>query len=235
MAASNKPSKKKRQRVEKRYEFEYKEESIYDVPMAVTHLRFHPSVIRVKFNACLNHKHLREVVLNEGMQCILTCAFLGCENLQSITLPPTLRYIGCQAFRGCINLREVVLNDGLIQIGEDTFHACSSLQSINLPSTLTGIGRCSFMDCSSLKELVLNEGLTRIGEQAFQNCSSVNILKLPSTLTEVGQYAFNDMNLEMVEFDENIPDKTRHYSTICTIISRKIQISRSFLTADNYH
>lgn len=209
--ASNNPSKKKKQRVEKRYEFEYKEGSIYDIPQAVTHLRLHPSVTEVKMNAFKEYPNLKEVVFNEGLQTILADAFLGCDKLTSINIPSTVSYIGYQAFNRCKSLKEVVLHKGLVQIDNDAFQYCSSLQSITIPPTVTEIGNSAFYSCSRLREVVLNEGITRIGNHAFQFCP-LNTIKLPSTVTEVGECAFNGKNLEIVEFDENIPDTIQRYA-----------------------
>ena len=147
--ATNKPSKKKRQRVEKRYEFEYREGSIYDIPQAVTHLRLHPSVTEVKMNAFKEYPNLKEVVFNEGLQTILADAFRGCEKLTSINIPSTVSYIGMNAFRHCKNLREVILNDGLRVIDEFAFHSCSSLERIVLPSSVAEIYNNAFWGCSS--------------------------------------------------------------------------------------
>ena len=78
--ATNKPSKKKRQRVEKRYEFEYREGSIYDIPQAVTHLRLHPSVTEVKMNAFKEYPNLKEVVLMKVCRLFWQMPFAGVRN-----------------------------------------------------------------------------------------------------------------------------------------------------------
>ena len=205
--ASNEPSKK-RQR-DDRIDFDYTGREA--VPIAVTHLRFHPSVTVVKNYTFENYKQLREIVFNEGLESIMMSAFRGCECLQSITLPSTVSYISMYAFSGCSSLREVVLNDGLYRIDNEAFASCSSLQSINLPSSVAEIGHCSFQYCNNLREVTINEGLVRIGNDVFSG-TKVERLCLPSTLTEAREFACSMYNLEMIEFDENIPDTIQRYA-----------------------
>ena len=52
-------------------------------------------------------------------------AFAFCANLDSVSVPPTVR-----------------------SIGDCAFGACSSLSSITIPDSLTYIGVCAFQDCA---------------------------------------------------------------------------------------
>jgi len=115
------------------------------VPKDVVKVRVHPSIVEVEDFSFRHCKHLKEVVLNEGITKIGDQAFIGCTSLESITLPSTVTEIGVFAFTGCKNLRNVSLNEGLKVIGNMAFANCKSLEIIEIPSTVAEIGKKSFM------------------------------------------------------------------------------------------
>jgi len=115
------------------------------VPKDVVSVRVHPSIAEVEDFSFRHCKHLKEVVLNEGITKIGDQAFIGCTSLESITLPSTVTEIGVFAFTGCKNLRNVSLNEGLKVIGNMAFANCKSLEIIEIPSTVAEIGKKSFM------------------------------------------------------------------------------------------
>ena len=143
-------------------------------------------------------------------------AFQGCDRLESVTLPESLRSIGASAFNACalkhvhvpFNVGEVLAGtffgcealetvkmDGgsLMQLSESVFEDCVSLRSVVLPLSLKSIGKDAFRSCSSLSDLNLKDlsGLERIEISAFQACGSLAILDLPESLKRIGEEAFN--------------------------------------------
>jgi len=186
-----------------------------EVPKNVTHVRFHPSVVKVSVCVFDEHTELIEVILNEGLLCIDYCAFRNCTALQSITIPSTIKELGDYAFTGCSKLRKVVLSEGLEKIGvsvfqqcetlqritipstvdyigEFAFQNCLSLQSITIPSTVTEIDEYSFSYCRNLREVVLKEGTKTIKSYAFVGCSLLERITIPLTVIEIKEHAFKD-------------------------------------------
>ncbi|RAW47461.1 leucine-rich repeat domain-containing protein, partial [Metamycoplasma hominis] len=53
--------------------------------------------------------NLKKVILNEGLEKIGAEAFRD-TNIESITIPGSVKEIGERAFYGCIYLKEVILN-----------------------------------------------------------------------------------------------------------------------------
>lgn len=104
-------------------------------------------------------------------------AFKDVEDVETVTLPRTLKEIGKGAFSGCKALKEVVVSEtatnrkvsavryGKIQrvatraagdgmrIGERAFADCPVLASVTIPSTATTIGENVFNNCESLKNV----------------------------------------------------------------------------------
>ena len=152
-------------------------------------------------------------VLREGTVSISPRAFADQTNLQYISIPASVHYIGEEAFKSCILLDSIAIPEGVTEIAEATFrgcqrlrivslptslkyihpyafHACSSLTAVHMPKALTTIGDYAFERCASLRDLSLQDGLTTIGEGAFANCSSLRELVVPASVTRIGRLAF---------------------------------------------
>lgn len=56
------------------------------------------------YNYCEN---ITNVIIEDGITSIGTCAFIGCVNLKSISIPENITTIGACAFKGCENLRNI--------------------------------------------------------------------------------------------------------------------------------
>lgn len=137
--------------------------------------------------------------------------------IEGVFVPPTVKYIGNQAFSGCVRLAHIELkhkrrtSNGYYQlletIGDGAFEGCESLETIDLPNTVTGIGNYAFHKCYNLKWAVIR-GSGFVGDYAFADCSTLEIVipgnpitfsettGKPSTIYEwgnlnsIGTYAF---------------------------------------------
>ena len=102
---------------------------------------------------------LDNVVLPDGLESIGLCipffsssSFAGCINLKTIQFPPSLKYIGANAFDGCSSLEKISL-PGLDRIDNSAFSGCTSLKEVRIPSTLQNIGDGAFSGCSNLADI----------------------------------------------------------------------------------
>ena len=71
-------------------------------------------------------------------------AFYACVNLETVSLPKTLKTIGAHAFSSCSNLNQLVLPKSLTSIGDGAFLNCVSLNKIEVPDSVTSIGDNAF-------------------------------------------------------------------------------------------
>ncbi|MBE7013536.1 MAG: leucine-rich repeat domain-containing protein, partial [Ruminococcaceae bacterium] len=71
-------------------------------------------------------------------------AFYGCDSLESIEIPNSVKIIGEGAFRYCYALTSVTISNGVTTIGEEAFEECSSLENIQIPDSVTSIGQWAF-------------------------------------------------------------------------------------------
>jgi hypothetical protein len=65
--------------------------------------------------------------------------------LTSITIPPSVAYIGTMAFWGCESLTSLTIPSSVTVIGDYAFCFCDSLTSITIPSSVTVIEESAFI------------------------------------------------------------------------------------------
>ena len=138
----------------------------------------------------------QHIKLPAKLQRIEYAAFIGCEELKSITIPASVIYMGSHIFKNCTTLEEVVFEPGCTMVAECMFSQCKSLRRVVLPDSIIEIGSYAFAICSNLEEIVLPPGLKRIGRGAFDMCSGLKHIELPDSLESLGENAFQLSGLE---------------------------------------
>ena len=95
--------------------------------------------------------------------------------LQSITIPGTVKSIGDRAFAGC-----------------------TELTSITIPASVTSIGGGAFEDCTGLTSIAIPDSVTSIDGSLFRGCTGLTSITIPDSVTSIGGYAFGDCNQGLV-------------------------------------
>ncbi|MDY6391708.1 MAG: leucine-rich repeat domain-containing protein [Bacilli bacterium] len=143
-------------------------------------------------------------------------AFEGCEKLNSVTIPASVRNIAEYAFDGCASLtafyvdpenREFSSVDGvLFNQQKSTLLLCPNGKegAYIVPSTVEKIDDGAFEGCSKLTSLSLQEGLKVLGESAFSGCELLSSLTLPKTLTHIGELAFTRTAITSLDVPSNV-------------------------------
>ena len=133
---------------------------------------------------------IKNVIIDEGVTSIGSCAFYDCMLLLSIDIPDTVVSIGHRAFYNCASIDNIALPDNVTSIETGIFYGCSKLESVILPNGIDSIGTMAFQGCESLINIVIPEGVTSIGYGAFANCSSLTRIVIPNSVTSIGDCAF---------------------------------------------
>ena len=123
-----------------------------------------------------NYKEIVSVVIPEGYVSIGDNAFRGCESLERVSLPSTLKELGKRVFLGCGKLQKIVLPDAIVDIGASCFEGCASMKAVNLPLGVKKLERGTFRSCSSLTSIDLHKNIKYIGKKCFS-------LSRPKTVT----------------------------------------------------
>ena len=137
------------------------------------------------------------VVIPDGVTEIGSTAFNRCKNLESVTIPASVKSIDkgdsfFGAFFSCTKLKTVTMSNGMENIGEYAFFGCTSLTSVTIPNSVTSIGRGAFSSCTSLTSVTIPNSVTSIGDSAFSDCTSLTSVTIPSSVTSIGWCAFSD-------------------------------------------
>ena len=110
-----------------------------------------PDSLRIIGEGAFSHcDKLKSIKFGNGIEKIGSqnddegCFFAYCTELEEIEFPPSLKYLGQNAFYGCKNLKRVRFNDGLIVIDKDAFNYCTNLKEVTLPYSLQEIGWHNF-------------------------------------------------------------------------------------------
>lgn len=92
------------------------------------------------------------VEIPQGITRINPFSFSDMDQLQSVTIPSSVKTINYSAFEDDYKLYNVDLSEGLEEIGSNAFAHCTTLESITLPSTLKKVYPDAFAE-SGLKEI----------------------------------------------------------------------------------
>ena len=166
----------------------------------------------------------------EGITFVGARAFMGCNDLKSISLPESLTTLFSNAFEETAWWESQ--NDGLVYLGDFAFRYKSNsqiypsiveikegtkylsdglfenfyyheLKSIKLPNSVERIGSYAFYGQSALPEVDLPANLQYIGESAFKYCKNLKIKAWPKGLRHIGDGAFqNCMSMDNAIFVE---------------------------------
>lgn len=119
-------------------------------------------------------------------------AFMGCKNLVSVKLSPSLEGVDDKAFVGCENL---VLTE-ISFSSKMCFTNCLSIKNV----TFTGesISERTFFNCIGLEIFTATKNIDIIPNGCFQNCINLVSVSLPFEV-ELGEYAFCNTSIESLD------------------------------------
>ncbi len=148
-------------------------------------------------------------------------AFSYWEELESVSLPSTIRTIGNSAFAYCTKLTEITLPSSLERIEANAFVNCSALEEITIPTRLKYCGYTSFERCGSLKTVYVNDLAAWFKirfEDASANPASIaggiivdgvklEELVVPEGVSSIGAYAlYGFTNLKSLKIHKGVTE-----------------------------
>ena len=112
------------------------------------------TVKRLGVHAFADCKNLKNVTLSSSLTLIPMGAFSGCEALEELQVPASVKKVADLAFEAS-GLKEMELPMGVESVGAGTFFNCQQLEKLAFPNSLKRLGVCSFLYCNKLKSLTL--------------------------------------------------------------------------------
>ena len=120
--------------------------------------------------------------------------FEQCINLETVSLPPSIKKIGQNAFSLCYNLETVVMPPSVEFLGDSAFASCRKLASIDMSkfTKLSTFNSKVFYQCFNLTSVDMSSctNLAIIGPEAFSFCTGLEAVVLPPSVNKIGKSAF---------------------------------------------
>ena len=90
----------------------------------------------------------------------------GCSKTQ---IPDSIREIGNEAFKECLELTDIIIPDGIVNIGASSFSGCESLKSIIIPQSVNEIKDKAFEYCE-FESIIIPDNVNILGDDVFSGC-----------------------------------------------------------------
>ena len=130
---------------------------------------------------------------------IANYAFQGCDKLESLVIPNTVKKIGVYAFTGCSKLLNISFPESLEDVMAGALYECAWYD--NQPDGLVYVGNLlyRYKGIAPTGVITINEGTKAVLGLAFSNQPNITSVILPESVTSIHMQAFGDCpNLESV-------------------------------------
>ena len=167
-------------------------------------------------NCCLGYKGEKPsgaLNIKTGTRLISDHAFGYCDELTTISIPSSVKFIGPNAFNStgwydnqsngilyldncCLGYKgespsgTLNIKSGTRLISDNAFDGCYELTSVSMPNTLKYIGNNAFDYCIELASLSIPKSVSSIGHSAFSCCGGLTSITLPESITTIEYNTF---------------------------------------------
>lgn len=155
-------------------------------------------------------------------------AFMDCEQLNSIIIPPDIEYIGPFAFMGCKILTSIDLSETRVKrLENSTFQGCIKLSHIRFNNLITKLGSSCFakthidalekfasMDsissscfdgCLFIESIDFNNlKISKIHDFTFANCTNLNSVTFSQNIVSIGSMAFANTSIKILKIPYSV-------------------------------
>lgn len=193
-----------------------------------------------------NNFNINDIVIGEGITSICNYAFKGRYELNSITLPSTLKEIKTLAFNFTAIKNSVVFpesleviyhsslpttydysylrdDEGFIKIGKVLFEVPNNLVNYVTPDDITFIADKVFKDCTELSSIMITDNVKGIGFDAFAYCSKLETVSIGKGVETIGDGCFSEcVSLKSIIIPGNVKSVYDRAFSSCSSLSSVI-------------
>ena len=175
---------------------------------------------------------VKHVVTDEGITSIL--GLQRFINLQTVSLPQSMKNIGSNAFGYDSCLTDINLPDSICNIGSSAFDRTHLTDTLHLPAFLTSLGSAAFR-YTKIKHTDIPCNIDTIMVGVFQN-TTLSSVNLPASVSVIYKHAFWETPLTSVRClcitppalqDSTVFGKVNRASCRLTVPSASVQIYKS--------
>ena len=135
---------------------------------------------------------VKSVIIEEGVATIGYYAFQDCNNLTSILIPSSIKYIYGGTFMGCNMLSAIYISDlkawcaiefnddNPLIYGHNLYLNKELVTDLVIPNNVTSINNSAFAGCTSLLSVTIPSSVVSIGENVFKYCSYLTTINVAS-------------------------------------------------------
>ncbi len=141
---------------------------------------------------------IEECDVHQQTRVINRDAFVGCENLRTVSIPQTVNVIGENAFEGCELLETVSISDLAkwckIAFRSELSNPCyysgclfangQLITELVIPEDVDEISAYAFVGCNSIEKLIIGASVKKCGEKAFYHCEGIVYLDIGAHLID---------------------------------------------------
>ncbi len=142
-------------------------------------------------------------------------AFYQKTAITSITIPPSISFIGNLAFGYCLGLKAVYISDidawcriifesSPLAYAQHLYLNGDEVIKVVIPNDVTNISPYSFAGCYSLETIVLHDKVVEIGKGAFSNCKNLKTIELPDGLVKIEDEVFANSGITSIVLPNSI-------------------------------
>ena len=114
-----------------------------------------------------NNANVKNVIISGGITSIGDYLFMDCSNMESISIPTTMKNIGANAFQRC-GVKSIVIPSSVKNIETYLFEECTKLQSAEIHSSM--MSNNMLTSCSSLSSLIIGKEVKKFGSNMLTYC-----------------------------------------------------------------
>lgn len=132
-------------------------------------------------------------------------SFSACENIKSITIPASVKYIGDRAFYNCKNLEKIIIHGEIIHMGTEALHGTKWYDS--QPDGIVYLDDILYSykgELSENEDITINDSTRLIANSAFHSKGDIGRITIPSGVELIGNYAFYGCNADEVVFENGL-------------------------------